>query len=70
MSFIAIPLKKSYEIDLVKPLKNCISSNCNQNDGNNFNFDSAIDNLNKLRSQAISKSLDPQKEESLDTLEK
>ena len=69
MSFIAIPLKKSYEVDLIKPLKNCLTSNYSGDDSP-FNVDSVVENLNKLRSNCISKNLDPKHEQSLELLEK
>lgn len=50
--FISIPPKKPTDVDLVKPLKNIISSHYNTSD-NPDSYNNAIEEFNKLRSQAI-----------------
>lgn len=67
--FIAVPPKKASEVDLVKPLKNLISSYYSTSD-DPVNFDDAIDQLNRLRIQATNKNLDFKHEGSIDLLEK
>lgn len=50
--FLSIPPKKPTDTDLVKPLKNIISSHYNTSDNPNV-YTSAIEEFNKLRSQAV-----------------
>jgi len=54
---LSVPLKKSSDVDLVKPLKNIIASLYSTADKPE-DFSSSISELNKLRSQALSKTLD------------
>jgi len=54
---LSIPLKKSSDVDLVKPLKNLIASLYSTAD-NPLDFSSSINELNKIRGQALSKTLD------------
>jgi len=71
MSFIAIPVKKGYEVDIAKPLNNCINSAAyNASGQENTEISGAIENLNKLRNSCISRSLDFKHESSLELLEK
>ncbi|XP_065214385.1 programmed cell death 6-interacting protein-like [Planococcus citri] len=50
--FLSIPPKKPTDVDLVKPLKNIISSHYSTSD-NPDSYNNAIEEFNKLRSQAI-----------------
>ncbi len=50
--FLSVPIKKPTDVDLVKPLKNIISSQYNTSD-NADNYNHAIEELNKLRNQAV-----------------
>ncbi|RWS31992.1 programmed cell death 6-interacting protein-like protein [Leptotrombidium deliense] len=68
-SLFGIPLKKSYDVDLVKPLKNMISSFYSSSD-DPLDLNDAIEHLNKSRSNCVSRSLDPKHESSLELLEK
>ncbi|GBM16713.1 Programmed cell death 6-interacting protein [Araneus ventricosus] len=65
-NFIAIPLKKTSEIDLVKPLKNVFSSFCVAAD-QPVNYDEALNELNKLRMNSTWRTLDKH-ENSLDVM--
>ena len=56
---LAIPLKKTSEVDIVKPLKNLIALRFSTAD-NPENFDEAIVELNRLRSVATVRNLDKQ----------
>jgi programmed cell death 6-interacting protein len=49
---LAVPLKKPSDIDLVKPLKNLISSSYNTADKPE-DYVEAINELNKLRNNAV-----------------
>ena len=69
MSLIAIPLKKSYDVDLVKPIKEVIASHSFGADDLNQIKDNVM-SLNKLRSNCIAKSLDVKHESSLEMLQK
>jgi BRO1-like domain len=54
--FISIPLKKTWEVDLIKPLKAFIAntySSCNVED-----YNQALAEFNKLRNNTIAKSVD------------
>jgi len=54
--YVAVPLKKTWEVDLIKPLKTFITdtySSCDQED-----YSSALTEFNKLRNNAIAKSVD------------
>lgn len=50
--FLSIPPKKPSDIDLVKPLKNVISSHYNTSDNPDV-YNNAIEEFNKLRTQAV-----------------
>ncbi|XP_054710017.1 programmed cell death 6-interacting protein-like [Uloborus diversus] len=65
-SFIAIPLKKTSEIDLVKPLKSAFSSFCVAAD-EPVSYDDALNELNKLRMNSTWRTLDKH-ESSLDVM--
>ena len=54
---LSVPLKKTSEIDLVKPLKNLIALRFSTAD-NPENFNDAISEMNKLRSLACVRALD------------
>ena len=54
---LSVPLKKASEVDLGKPLKNLISSLYSTSDRPE-DFSSAISELSRTRSQALSKNLD------------
>ncbi|KAK7601370.1 hypothetical protein V9T40_008811 [Parthenolecanium corni] len=50
--FLSIPVKKPTDVDLVKPLKNIIASHYNTSD-NPESYNTAIEEFNKLRNQAV-----------------
>lgn len=54
---LTIPLKKTSEVDLVKPMKNLIALRFSTAD-NPENFSASITELNKLRSLACIRALD------------
>jgi len=66
---INIPVKKGYEVDLVKPLKNLIESYYSSSD-TQADFSVAIEQLNKLRQSCVSKNLDIKNEGSLELYQK
>lgn len=68
-SFVAVPLKKTSEVDLVKPLKNLIASYYSSSD-EPVDFNEAIEAFNKMRSNSTSKGLDYKHESSVELLEK
>ncbi|XP_012936236.1 programmed cell death 6-interacting protein [Aplysia californica] len=55
-SFIAVPLKKTYEVDFVKPLRTFIQNTFTQADPDDYN--QALSEFNKLRTTMITKSVD------------
>ncbi|KAK7480996.1 hypothetical protein BaRGS_00027811 [Batillaria attramentaria] len=55
-TMLAIPLKKTYEIDLIKPLRNFIQSTFTQ--ANPEDYNNALTEFNKLRNTMITKSVD------------
>lgn len=55
-TMLAIPLKKTYEVDLIKPLRNFIQSTFTQADPEYYNH--ALQEFNKLRNLMITKSVD------------
>lgn len=69
MAFISIPSKKSYEVDLNKPLKNCLASNYG-GDNSTFNAEAVAEEINRMRSNCISKNLDQKHEQSIELLER
>lgn len=54
---MAVPTKRASEVNIVKPLRNLISSHYNSAD-NPEDYTEAINELGKLRSQALWKVLD------------
>uniref|UniRef100_T1JEE2 BRO1 domain-containing protein n=1 Tax=Strigamia maritima TaxID=126957 RepID=T1JEE2_STRMM len=64
--FIAVPLKKTSEVELVKPLKNLIASTYSTAD-NPEDYSEALNELNKLRMNATWRTLDKH-ESSLDIM--
>ncbi|CAG2179362.1 unnamed protein product, partial [Oppiella nova] len=68
-SLIAIPLKRSYDVDLVKPFKEVMASHSSNADELNQLKDNMV-SLNKMRANCISKSLDVRSEASLELLQK
>lgn len=50
--FLSVPVKKPTDVDLIKPLKNIISSQYNTSD-NPDSYNNAVEEFNKLRSQAV-----------------
>ncbi|KAI1289744.1 Programmed cell death 6-interacting protein [Halotydeus destructor] len=68
-SFVAVPLKRSSEVDMVKPLKNLIASYYSTSD-EPVNYDEAIEAFNKMRSTATSKHVDVKHEGTVEQLEK
>lgn len=67
--FVAVPLKKTSEVDLVKPLKNLIASYYSTSD-DPVNFDEAIEAFNRMRSTSTSKNVDYKHETTVEQLEK
>lgn len=67
--FVGVPIKKTSEVDLVKPLKNLIASYYNSSEEAN-SFDEAIESLNRLRKECTNKSLEFKHESSIASLEK
>lgn len=67
--FTSIPHKKSDQVDLVKPLKNLITSLYATSE-ETVNFDDAIDSLNKLRIQCTNKNLDYKHEGTIELLQR
>jgi len=63
--FLSVPLKRTWEVDLVKPLKTFISDTYSGSDSEDF--DQALNEFNKLRNSTISKSIDKH-ESSLEVL--
>ena len=55
-SFQAVPLKKTYEVDFVKPLRRFIQETYSQADPDEYN--QALNEFNKLRNLMITKSVD------------
>lgn len=68
-SFIAIPLKRTSDVDLVKPLKNLIATYYSTSD-EPVNYDDAIEAFNRMRSTSTGKNLDPKHESTVENLEK
>ena len=52
-TYISVPLKKTWEVDLEKPLRNFISNT--YNDANPEDYNPAITEFQKLRANVISK---------------
>ena len=55
-TFLAVPVKKTWEVDLAKPLRSFIAdtyTNCNPDD-----YKSALTEFSKLRNNSIAKSVD------------
>ncbi|WKX95147.1 hypothetical protein Q1695_011978 [Nippostrongylus brasiliensis] len=57
-SFLAVPLKSTSDVDLVKPLTQYIESVYNTSDDNKAEVAEAVQELNKLRSKACCQPLD------------
>ena len=55
-TYLAVPVKRTWEVDFQKPLSTFISSTFTNADPDDYK--SAIQDFNKLRSNAISKSGD------------
>ncbi|XP_041371730.1 programmed cell death 6-interacting protein-like isoform X2 [Gigantopelta aegis] len=55
-SFLAVPLKKTYDVDFVKPLRRFIQETYSQADPDEYN--QALNDFNKLRNSMITKSVD------------
>lgn len=54
---LALPTKRASEVNIVKPLKHVISQHFSSSD-NNEDYTEALNELSKLRSQALWKVLD------------
>lgn len=65
-TFISVPLKKSSEVDLVKPLSKFISSSYPPGEEQS-EYVRAVEELNKLRKSAVGRPLDKH-ESSLEVL--
>lgn len=68
-SLIAVPVKKTSDVDLAKPLKNLIAS-FYSSVAQPVSFDDAIDTLNRMRKDCTNKSVDFKHDVSLTMLEK
>ena len=68
-NLIAVPAKKTSEVDLVKPLKNLIASYYSSSE-QPVSFDEAIEALNKMRKDCTNKNLDFKHDASVSLLEK
>lgn len=55
---LVVPLKKSSEVDVVKPLKNLIQSSYSGNDANAVDHSEAVNEFSKLRNTAIWKAFE------------
>ncbi|CAG5125760.1 unnamed protein product, partial [Candidula unifasciata] len=55
-SFVAVPLKKTYEVDLTKPLRTFIHNTFTQ--ANVEDYNTALSEFNKLRAAMVAKSVD------------
>ena len=55
-TFLAVPLKKTYEIDVVRPFRSFIQNTFSTADPEDYN--NAISEFNKLRNLMITKSVD------------
>ncbi len=55
-TFLAVPLKRTWEVDLNKPLKSFITSTYNNVNPDDYN--QALSEFNKLRNNMMSKSVD------------
>lgn len=64
---ILIPLKKAYDVDLVKYLKVAITSQYSSVDEKTKE---SLETLNRMRNNVTSKTIDTRQEHSLDTLGK
>lgn len=56
-TFISVPLKKSSEVDLVKPLSKFITATYQKSEEQG-EYTRAVDELNKLRKNAVGRPLD------------
>ncbi len=57
-NFLAVPLKQTSEVDLVKPLRTYISSTFKTADDTSTEIDESLNELNKLRNKAVIQPLD------------
>lgn len=64
---ILIPMKKAYELDLVKYLKVAINTQYGNVDDKTKE---CLESLNRMRNNATSKTIDTRQEHSLDIIEK
>lgn len=55
-SFISVPLKRTYEVDLFRPLRTFIQNTFTQANPDDYN--QALTEFNKLRATMITKSVD------------
>ena len=55
-TFLAVPCKRTWEVDLIKPLKSFIATT--YNNVNADEYSQALSEFNKLRQNMISKSVD------------
>ena len=67
LDMLGIPLKKASEVDILKPLRNVITSRYQSSEQESYI--TAINDLSKLRNNAVCKTLDFH-ENSLETLYK
>ena len=66
-SFLTVPLKKTNEVDLAKPVRTFISSTYSTEETASVEIEEAINELNKLRNKAVIQPLDNH-ESSLDLI--
>ena len=68
-SFIFIPAKKGYELDILKPLNDLIASYYSSSD-QSVDLSGAIEQLSRLRNACVSKTIDLKHESTLETYQK
>ena len=68
-SFIYVPVKKGYDVDLVKPLNKLIATYYSSSD-NQVDVSQSIEELNRLRASCISKTIDYKHESALELYQK
>lgn len=55
-ALLVVPLKKTFPVDIAKPLKDLINSSYNGNNANVIEHSKAINELSKLRNMALQRS--------------
>lgn len=68
-SFIFVPPKKGYEVDVAKPLNNLIASYYSSSD-QRVDLSAAVEQLTKLRNACVSKTVDFKHESTIEAYQK